>query len=70
MQCDKMRLHSAVDSESLAEIIALHSNPHQECPVGSTIQHLLKSPYSRIEYAMSEAMKKNLICLFAFCFCG
>jgi Predicted transcriptional regulator len=52
-------IFSAVDSESLTEIIAFHSNPYQECPVGSVIQNVLKSPYSRIENAMVEAMKKE-----------
>lgn len=52
-------IFSAVDSESLTEIIAFHPNPHQECPVGSVIQNILESPYSKIENAITEAMKKE-----------
>ena len=52
-------IFSAVDAESLTEIIAYHPNPYQDCPVGSVIQDVLESPYFRIENAITDAMKKE-----------
>jgi Rrf2 family protein len=46
----------AVDPDSLTNLIGMHQNPSQACPVGSKIHELLKAPYESIEKAVQEAM--------------
>lgn len=51
----------ATDAEEPKEIIALHPNPHQDCPIGAIIHHVLEAPYERISDAITQAMKKELL---------
>lgn len=50
------RVCEAVDPDSLTNLIGLHQNPSQECPVGSKIHELLKDSYGMIELAVKESM--------------
>jgi Rrf2 family protein len=50
------RVCSAVDPDSLQNLIGLHPNPSQRCPVGNKIHALLKTPYDTICNAVREVM--------------
>jgi DNA-binding IscR family transcriptional regulator len=47
---------SAVDPDSLQNLIGLHPNPSQRCPVGRKIHALLKTPYNEICNAVQKVM--------------
>jgi DNA-binding IscR family transcriptional regulator len=54
-------IFEATDAEKPKDIIAIHTNPHPDCPVGSIIQNVLEDPYERIGDAITQAMKKEML---------
>ncbi|RFZ80415.1 hypothetical protein DS742_02560 [Lacrimispora amygdalina] len=54
-------IFEATDADELKDIIAIHTNPHPDCPVGSIIQSVLEEPYGRIGDAIAQAMKKEML---------
>lgn len=50
-------VYQAVDADSLENLIGLHPNPYQNCPVGKRIHGLLETPYGKIKGAVREAME-------------
>lgn len=58
-------VYKAVDTVSLQDIIGIHQNPSQKCPVGKKIGVLLQKPYVKvadsIKQSMSEYTLKQLL---------
>ncbi|MDR1620850.1 MAG: Rrf2 family transcriptional regulator [Synergistaceae bacterium] len=48
---------STVDPASLTNLMGLHPNPSQRCPVGRKIHALLKEPYCAIGKAVRKTME-------------
>lgn len=48
-------VYKAVDDD-LGELVGLHPNPLQECPVGAKIYELLDKPYKNIVDSVKESM--------------
>lgn len=54
-------IFEATDADEPKDIIAIHTNSHPDCPVGSIIQSVLEEPYGRIGDAIAQAMKKEML---------
>ncbi|BCN31863.1 hypothetical protein [Anaeromicropila herbilytica] len=54
-------IYNTTDTERPKDIIAIHPNPHPECPLGSIIHDVLESPYERIGDSIVQAMKKEML---------
>lgn len=54
-------IYSAVDEKNPAEVIGIHPNPYEKCPVGHSIEEILKKPYDDIGEAIREEMKKHTL---------
>ena len=54
-------VYAAVDKADLNELISLHPNPAQECPVGRNMYTLLEKPYMQVASAVKEEMKKHTL---------
>lgn len=54
-------VYTAVDPSSMKELIGMHPNPCEMCPVGSRIHDLLEEPYSDIRETMQRAMESHTL---------
>ncbi len=54
-------VYAAVDKADLNELIGLHPNPAQECPVGRNIHTLLEEPYTQVATSVKEEMKRHTL---------
>lgn len=50
-------VYSAVDQRSLDQLVGVHPNPSQQCPVGRSIDALLEKPYRHIGDSVRQAME-------------
>ncbi len=51
----------ATDAENPKDIIAIHPNPNQNCPIGAIINDVLETPYTRINNAIAQVMKNEML---------
>ena len=51
-------VYSAVNEKELNNIIGIHPNPYEKCPVGHSIEDILKEPYEKIGEAIKNKMKE------------
>lgn len=51
-------IYSALEEKNPDEIIGIHPNPFKQCPVGHSIEEILKEPYQSIGEAIIREMKK------------
>lgn len=49
-------IYSSVNDRNPAELIGIHPNPYEKCPVGHCIENILRDPYDKI----GEAIKKKM----------
>lgn len=49
-------IYDAVEEKDLQNIIGIHKNPYQKCPIGQCIEDILEKPYTKI----GEAIKKEM----------
>jgi len=54
-------IYSAVDAQSLNELIAIHEKPSQQCVVGRNISVLLAEPYAKVSNAVRQAMSSTTL---------
>lgn len=54
-------IYCAVDDKNPAEIIGIHPNPYEKCPVGHSIEEILRKPYNDIGDAIRNEMKKHTL---------
>jgi DNA-binding IscR family transcriptional regulator len=54
-------IYSAVDAQSLNELIGIHENPSQQCFVGRNISALLAEPYAKVGNAVRQAMASTTL---------
>lgn len=57
------KVYTAVDPSSLKNLIGLHPNPSDACPVGSRIYDLLDEPYCAIRGAIQKSMSEYTLAM-------
>ena len=51
-------VYAALETGEKCELLGIHANPSQECPVGSRIRTVLEEPYREIFLAMQQKMRE------------
>lgn len=54
-------IYCAVNEKNPAEIIGIHPNPYEKCPVRHSIEEILRKPYDDIGDAIKNEMKKHTL---------
>lgn len=54
-------IYCALDEKDPAEIIGIHPNPYEKCPVGRSIEKNLRKPYNAIGDAIRKEMQKHTL---------